>query len=51
MAGHVECIRETTDAYKTLVRKPKLKILFGTDMHKWEDNIIVDLKEVCNCVE
>jgi hypothetical protein len=41
---HVACMRELRNAYKISVGKPE-----GTTWearHKWEDNIIMDLKRI-----
>jgi hypothetical protein len=37
--GHVACIREMTNAYKILVRKPDKKRPLGRPRHRREDNI------------
>ena len=37
---------ERGDAYGILVGKPEGKIQFGGHVHRWEDNIKVDLQEV-----
>jgi len=45
-AGHVACMGEWGGAYKVLVRKPDGKRPLGRPMHRWEDNIKMDLQEV-----
>jgi len=37
---------EKTNAYKILVGVPKEKRLVGNPVHKWKNNIEVDLKEL-----
>jgi len=37
---------ERGDAYRILVGKPEGKMQFGRHMHRWEDNIKLDLEEV-----
>jgi hypothetical protein len=47
LAGHVACIGERRGLYNVLVRKPKGKRLLGRPRCRWEDNIKVDVQEVC----
>jgi hypothetical protein len=37
---------ENRGVYRVLVGKPEEKIPLGRPMHKWEDNIKMDLQEV-----
>jgi hypothetical protein len=37
---------EMKNAYKTLVGKPEGKRPLGRTRHRWEDNFIMDLKEI-----
>jgi hypothetical protein len=43
-ARHVACVGERRNAYKILVRKPDGKRPHGRPMHRWEDNITMDLR-------
>jgi hypothetical protein len=45
MVGHVPRIGEMRNAYKILIGKPEGKRPFGKPRRRWEDNIMVDLKE------
>ena len=44
--GHVECMGEGRGVYRVLVGKPAGKRPQGGPMHRWEDNIKMDLQEV-----
>jgi hypothetical protein len=44
--GHAEHMGELRNAYKILVGKPDEKRPLRRTMHKWEDNIKMDLKEI-----
>jgi hypothetical protein len=44
-AGHVACMGEVIGAYNILVGKPKGRRPLGRPMHRWEDNIKMDLRE------
>ena len=46
MWGHVARMGESRGAYRVLVGKPEGKRPFGRPMHRWEDNIKMDLQEV-----
>jgi hypothetical protein len=37
---------EMRNAYEILVRKPEGKISSGRRRHRWEENIIMDLREL-----
>jgi hypothetical protein len=38
--------------YRILVRKPEGRRPLGRPRHRWEDNIMMDLREVgCGCVD
>jgi hypothetical protein len=43
--GHVECMGEERKVYKILMGKPKRKRPFLRPRIKWEDGIIIDLRE------
>ena len=45
-AGHV-AIMEGRSAFKILTGRPTGKRPFGRPMRRWEDNIRIDLKEIC----
>jgi hypothetical protein len=45
-AGHVACMREGRGVYRVLVGRPKGKRPLGRPMHRWEDNIKLDLREI-----
>jgi hypothetical protein len=45
-AGHVVRVREKENAYRMLVGKPKWKRPPYRPIHKGEDNITLDLKEI-----
>jgi hypothetical protein len=46
--GHVACIGGGGggEVYRVLVRKPKGKRPLGRPMHRWEDGIKMDLREI-----
>jgi hypothetical protein len=44
--SHIERMRETTNAYRLLVGKPKGKRTLGRPRCRWVDNIRMDLGEV-----
>jgi hypothetical protein len=43
-AGHVALMGEMKNAYKISVRKPEGKKPLRRSRHRWEDNMIMDLK-------
>ena len=45
-AGHVATMEEGRSAFKILTGKPTGKRPLGRPRHRWEDNIIRDLKEI-----
>jgi len=45
-AGHVACVGERRDASRLLVEYPEGKRPLGRLMHRWEDNIKMDLQKV-----
>ena len=45
-AGHVAQMGEERGVYRVLVGKPEGKRLLGRPMHRWMDNIRMDLQEV-----
>jgi hypothetical protein len=45
-AGNVERIGEGRGAYRVLVGRPEGKRLLGRPRRRWEDNIIMDLREI-----
>jgi hypothetical protein len=45
-AVHVAFIRERRGVYRVLVGKPEGKRPLGKSMHRWQDNIKMDLQEV-----
>jgi hypothetical protein len=45
-AGHVACMGEMRNAYRVLVGKSKGKRQLGRPRHRWEDNIILDSREI-----
>jgi hypothetical protein len=42
----VTCIGERRGSYRVLVGKPERKRPLGRPMHRWEDNINIELQEV-----
>jgi hypothetical protein len=44
-AGHVSCMGKMTNMYKNLAGKPEGKKPLRRPMHRWENNIKMDLKE------
>ena len=40
-------MEQSRNAYRILVGKPEGKITLGTPRRSWEDNIKIDLREVC----
>jgi hypothetical protein len=44
--GHVARLGPKTNAYRTLVGKPKEKISLGRRRHRWVENIKMDLREI-----
>jgi hypothetical protein len=45
-AGHVALMCQRRGVYRVLVGKPEVKRQLGRPMHRWEDNIKMDLQEV-----
>ena len=45
-AGHVACMEQSRNAYIALVGKLKGNRSLGRPIHRWEDNIEMDLREV-----
>jgi hypothetical protein len=45
-AGYVACMGEGRKLYKVLVGKPEGKSPFGRPRRRWEDGIIMDLREI-----
>jgi hypothetical protein len=45
-AGHVAHMGEGRKVYRVLVRNPKGKRPLGRPRHRWEDGIIMDLREI-----
>ena len=46
-AGHAARIEEGRSAFKISTGTPAVKRPFGRPRRRWEDNIIMDLKELC----
>jgi hypothetical protein len=46
-AGRLACMREMRNAYSILVRKPEGKRPRVRSRHRWEENIGMDLREIC----
>jgi hypothetical protein len=46
LAGNVAPMVEKKNAYRILVGKPEAKRPLGRSRHRWEDNIIMDLREI-----
>ena len=46
-AGHVARMEENRSAFKILTDSPTGKRLLGRSRHGWEDNIRMDIKEIC----
>jgi hypothetical protein len=46
LVGHVARMGERRGVYSVLVGKPEGKRPLGKPMHRWEDNIKMDLREV-----
>ena len=47
MAGHVARMEEDRSAFKILTGKPTGKRPLSRPRRRWEDNIRMDLKEIC----
>ena len=47
-AGHVARREEIRSAFKILTGKPTGKRPLGRPKHRWEDNIRINLEEMCN---
>jgi hypothetical protein len=45
-AGHVACMGDGRHVYRVLVGRPKSKRPVGRPMHRWEDNIKIDLRVI-----
>jgi hypothetical protein len=43
--GHMACMWEGRGVYRVLSRRPECKRRLGRPMHRWEDNIKMDLRE------
>jgi hypothetical protein len=43
--GHVSCMGDMRSTYKILVRKPEDKRPCRRPIHRWEDNIKMDVRE------
>ena len=48
-AGHVARMGEKRGVYSVLVGKPEGRRPLGRPRRRWEDNINMDLKDVCEC--
>ena len=46
-AGYVACVDESRGAYRVLVGKMEGKRPLGRPRHRGDDNIKIDLQEVC----
>ena len=46
-AGHLARMEEGRSAFKILTGKPTGKRSLGRPRHRWEDNIRMDLEEIC----
>ena len=46
-AGHVARMEEGRIAFKFLIGKPAGKSLLGRPGHRWEQNVRMNLKELC----
>jgi len=44
--GHLACMEEIRNAYKILDGNTDRKRPFGLPVHKWEDNIRLELREI-----
>jgi hypothetical protein len=44
--GHVACMGQMRNAYKILAGKPEGRRPLGRPMHRWEDNIRKDFREI-----
>jgi len=44
-AGYEACSGDRRDAYRVSVGKPEIKRSLRRPMHRWEDNIKMDLQE------
>jgi hypothetical protein len=47
MAGHVARMEEGRSTFKILTGKPTGKRLLGRPRRRWEDNIRMDLEQIC----
>jgi hypothetical protein len=45
-AGHAACMEKMRNSYKILAVNPVWEGLFGRCRHRWEDNIIVNHREI-----
>jgi hypothetical protein len=54
-AGHVARMEEGRSVFKILTGKPTGKRPLGRPRRRWEDNIVMDIKEICinkgNCID
>jgi len=46
MAGHVACMGEMRNAYKIFIRKPEVTRPCGRPRCRWEEDIIIDVREI-----
>ena len=47
MDSHVARMEEGRSVFKILTGTPTVKIPLGRPRHRWEDNITIDLTEIC----
>jgi hypothetical protein len=45
-AGHVACMKEGRSAYRILVERPEGKRPYGRPRRRWDDNVMMDLREI-----
>jgi hypothetical protein len=45
-AGHVACMGEVRAAYNILVGRPEGRRPLGRPRHRWEDNTVMELREI-----
>jgi hypothetical protein len=45
-AGHIERMGDMRNAYEILIKKPEGRRSLGRPRNRWEDNILMDLREI-----
>ena len=50
-SGHVARMTDGRNAFTILTDKPTRKRLLGRPRHRWKDNVIMDIRNWCQCKE